>query len=77
MSCNDLFFVSNNTDETLHQRTQLSNVVLSKGITKKNELIEFLRPELSEAFECKVRFWLQGSYKSQTLLNNHRLKTVG
>ena len=68
MSCNDLFFVSNDTDETLHKRTQLSDVVLSKGITKKDELIEFLRPELSEAFECKVGFWLQGSYKSHTLI---------
>ena len=68
MSCNDLFFVGNDTDETLHQRTQLSDIVLSKGITKKNELIEFLRSELSEAFECNVRFWLQGSYKSHTLI---------
>jgi hypothetical protein len=68
MSCNDLFFVNNETDETLHQRTQLSNIVLSKGITKKDELIEFLKPELTEAFECKVDFWLQGSYKSKTLI---------
>jgi hypothetical protein len=68
MSCDDLFFVSNETDENLHQRTQLSDVVLTKGITKKNELIEFLRPELSEAFECKVGFLLQGSYKSHTLI---------
>lgn len=68
MSCNDLFFVSSETEESLHQRTQLSDVVLSKGISKKDELIEFLRPELSEAFECKVGFWLQGSYKSHTLI---------
>lgn len=39
-----------------------------KVLLKKNELIEFLRPELSEAFECEVRFWLQGSYKSHTLI---------
>lgn len=68
MSCSDLFFVNNDTDETLHKRTQLSSVVLSKGISKKDELIEFLREELSEAFECKVGFWLQGSYKSHTLI---------
>ncbi len=68
MNCSDLFFVSNDTDETLHQRTKLSDIILSKGIAKKNELIEFLRTELSEAFECKIGFWLQGSYKSRTLI---------
>ncbi|PHS61422.1 MAG: hypothetical protein COB09_17375 [Thalassobium sp.] len=68
MSCNELFFSSNDADVTLHQRTKLSDVILSKGITKKDELIEFLRPELSEAFECEVHFWLQGSYKSHTLI---------
>ncbi|HFL9255567.1 TPA: cyclic GMP-AMP synthase DncV-like nucleotidyltransferase, partial [Escherichia coli] len=68
MNCSDLFYADTNTENTLHQRTQLSEVILSKGIAKKNELIEFLRQELKEAFDCDVRFWLQGSYKSHTLI---------
>ncbi|MEM0419973.1 hypothetical protein J4U97_09950 [Escherichia coli] len=48
MNCSDLFYADTNTENTLHQRTQLSEVILSKGIAKKNELIEFLRQELKE-----------------------------
>ncbi|EPK0247651.1 nucleotide-binding domain-containing protein [Serratia marcescens] len=68
MNCNDLFYSHESPDNTLHQRTKLSSVILSKGISKKDELIEFLRQELKEAFDCDVGFWLQGSYKSRTLI---------
>lgn len=68
MNCSDLFYVNDNAFETLHKRTQLSDVVLGKGISKKNELIDFLREELKQAFDCNVGFWLQGSYKSHTLI---------
>tara|TARA_Y100000310_G_scaffold198957_1_gene198942 strand:+ start:2921 stop:4168 length:1248 start_codon:yes stop_codon:yes gene_type:complete len=37
-------------------------------VSRKNELIEFLRVELKEAFDCDVKFWIQGSYKSHTLI---------
>lgn len=67
MNCSDLFF-DNNTIETLHNRTKLSDVVLAKGITKKDELIEFLKVELCESFGCDIDFWIQGSYKSRTLI---------
>lgn len=68
MNCSELFYSDDKTIETLHKRTQLSEIVLSKGISKKNELIDFLREELKYAFECDVGFWLQGSYKSHTLI---------
>ncbi|MBY5984247.1 hypothetical protein KUW18_09100 [Halomonas sp. DP5Y7-2] len=69
MNCGELFYCSyDKAAETLHNRTQLSEIVLSKGISKKDELIDFLREELKHAFECDVRFWLQGSYKSHTLI---------
>lgn len=68
MNCNELFFSNDDTEETLHQRTKLSSVILDKGVAKKNELIEFMRGELSESFGCQVFFWLQGSYKSHTLI---------
>lgn len=68
MNCNELFYSSENNELTLHERTRLSTVVLQKGVAKKNELIEFLREELKSAFCCDVRFWLQGSYKSHTLI---------
>ncbi|WP_262016638.1 nucleotide-binding domain-containing protein [Serratia liquefaciens] len=68
MNCNDFFYSCENPENTLHQRTLLSDVILSKGISKKDELMEFLRQELKEAFDCDVRFWLQGSYKSKTLI---------
>jgi len=65
MNCGELFFPG---DNSLHERIKLSSVVSEKGIAKKNELIEFLRVELKEAFQCDVKFWLQGSYKSSTLI---------
>ncbi|MBI0566163.1 hypothetical protein F6Q05_22440, partial [Pectobacterium parmentieri] len=68
MNCSDLFYLTDNPENTLHQRTKISDVVLSKGIAKKDELIEFLREELKESFDCEVKFWLQGSYKSHTLI---------
>ncbi|EFH3111142.1 TPA: hypothetical protein K8250_002541 [Escherichia coli] len=68
MNCNELFYSADNHELTLHERTKLSTVVLDKGITKKNELIEFLREELKGSFGCDVKFWLQGSYKSHTLI---------
>lgn len=68
MNCSQLFYSVDESIETLHQRTKLSDIVLSKGINKKDEVIEFLKAELSAAFECKVEFWLQGSYKSSTLI---------
>lgn len=68
MNCNELFYSSEKNELTLHERIKLSTVVLDKGVTKKNELIEFLREELKGSFGCDVRFWLQGSYKSHTLI---------
>jgi len=67
MSCTNLFYLKD-SDETLHSRLTLSKLLLNKGVARKNELIEFLRVELKEAFDCDVRFWIQGSYKSHTLI---------
>lgn len=68
MNCNELFYSSEKNELTLHERLKLSTVVLDKGVAKKNELIEFLREELKGSFLCEVGFWLQGSYKSHTLI---------
>lgn len=68
MNCNELFYSPEKNELTLHERIKLSTLVLDKGVTKKNELIEFLREELKESFGCDVKFWLQGSYKSHTLI---------
>lgn len=68
MNCSDFFYSTTNVENTLHQRIKLSEVILNKGIAKKDELIEFLREELKAAFDCNVGFWLQGSYKSHTLI---------
>lgn len=68
MNCSNLFNSELDGEDSLHKRTKLSSLILTKGISKKDELIEFLRTELKEAFECEVRFWLQGSYKSHTLI---------
>lgn len=68
MNCADIFHNSDGSIETLNTRTKLSEVILKKGILKKDELIEYLRAELSEAFDCRVGFWLQGSRKSHTLI---------
>jgi hypothetical protein len=68
MNCSSLFYTQNNESNTLHERLKISKTILNKGISKKNELVEFLREELKETFDCEVRFWLQGSYKSTTLI---------
>ncbi|MDF2183487.1 hypothetical protein O1O06_01700 [Grimontia hollisae] len=68
MNCADMFYTSDGSIDTLHTRTKLSEVILKKGLLKKDELIEYLRAELSEAFGCQVGFWLQGSRKSHTLI---------
>ncbi|WP_318494412.1 cyclic GMP-AMP synthase DncV-like nucleotidyltransferase [Photobacterium leiognathi] len=68
MNCADMLNNLDSSIDTLHTRTKLSEVILKKGISKKDELIEYLRAELSEAFDCRVGFWLQGSRKSHTLI---------
>lgn len=68
MDCSTLLYSQNKELNTLHNRLKISEVVLTKGVYKKNELIDFLREELKETFDCEVRFWLQGSYKSHTLI---------
>jgi hypothetical protein len=68
VNCADLLYRQDNNENTLHERLKISDVVLKKGVAKKNELIEFLRVELKETFDCDVGFWVQGSYKSHTLI---------
>jgi hypothetical protein len=68
MNCSDLFYNNQSTFGTLHSRTKLSKSILSKGIAKKDALIDYLRAELEDSFGCSVKFWLQGSYKSFTLI---------
>ena len=68
MNCSSLLYTQNNESNTLHERLKISETILNKGVSKKDELVEFLREELKEAFDCEVRFWLQGSYKSKTLI---------
>lgn len=68
MNCSSLLYTQNNESITLHERLKISENILNKGVTKKDELVEFLREELKETFDCEVRFWLQGSYKSKTLI---------
>lgn len=68
MNCSDYFYSNDQNLDTLHRRTQLSETIKKKGIAKKDELVAYLKSELKEAFECDVRVWLQGSYKSHTLI---------
>ena len=68
MNCSEYFHSDNMNLDTLHKRTQLSETIKKKGISKKDELVAYLKSELKEAFECDVRVWLQGSYKSHTLI---------
>lgn len=67
MDCSEYFYHKDNTD-SLHERLKISEIIMKKGILKKDEIQEFLRVELKEVFKCDVRFWLQGSYKSRTLI---------
>lgn len=68
MNCSDLFYNNQSESGTLHSRITLSKNILNKGIAKKDALISYLRTELRESFDTDVKFWLQGSYKSFTLI---------
>ncbi|GEA04797.1 hypothetical protein KUL17_36940 [Alteromonas sp. KUL17] len=68
MDSSTLLYSQNKESNTLHSRLIISEAVLKKGVSKKDELVDFLREELRETFDCEVRFWLQGSYKSHTLI---------
>ncbi|CAH7449904.1 AGS_C domain-containing protein [Vibrio chagasii] len=68
MNCSDLFYNKQSESGTLHSRITLSQNILDKGIAKKDALIRYLRPELEGAFDTDVKFWLQGSRKSFTLI---------
>ncbi|MFD2177419.1 cyclic GMP-AMP synthase DncV-like nucleotidyltransferase [Veronia pacifica] len=69
MNCSDLFYNSKSDSTTLHSRIKLSKNILDAGVAKKKSLIDYLRTELEDSFDTDVKFWLQGSYKSSTLIS--------
>lgn len=63
-----LFFNSDNDENTLHDRTSLTDEQLSEAKQKKDALLGYLKSDLSATLDVDVRHWLQGSYKSHTLI---------
>jgi len=67
-NCDDFFYDQSDVSDTLHNRLKISKGIKEKALSWKEQLIEFLRPELKSMFDCDVKFWIQGSHKSHTLI---------
>lgn len=65
--CTSLFYDQNQSN-TLHSRISLSDTQISRAIKAKDELLNFVKPMLSEIFDYPVRHWIQGSWKNHTLI---------
>lgn len=62
-----LFFDITDT-ETLSRRISLTPEQIEDARSKKDKLLELIKPELSSSLETTVKHWLQGSYKNHTLI---------
>jgi len=63
-----VFYSSDAEKETVNKRVTLLNEQLEYARTKKNELLSYLKKELSSRLKISVVYWLQGSYKNRTLI---------
>ncbi|HHQ6602464.1 TPA: cyclic GMP-AMP synthase DncV-like nucleotidyltransferase [Serratia fonticola] len=67
-SCGLCFYDASGNNDSLHARLRISDVIKDKAVSWKDQLIEYLRQDLKDIFNCEVGFWIQGSYKSHTLI---------
>ncbi|GIU24319.1 cyclic GMP-AMP synthase DncV-like nucleotidyltransferase [Shewanella sp. MBTL60-007] len=63
-----VFYSTNDEKETVSKRVTLLDEQLEYARTKKNELLSYLKKELSNNLNIPVGYWLQGSYKNRTLI---------
>ena len=63
-----VFYSINDEKETVSKRVTLLDEQLEYARSKKNELLSFLKAELSSNLNIPVVYWLQGSYKNRTLI---------
>ena len=68
----NLFYDSDNEVETLFSRVSLTKEQIEDARSKKDTLLEYLKPEMSSALDVRVKHWLQGSYKNHTLIRPAR-----
>ena len=65
--CSKMFY-EDSQNETLSSRLTLSPEQLEDAQNKKDNLLSYIKPELSRVFDTPVKHWLQGSYKNHTLI---------
>lgn len=68
MGLSGKLFFDDNESETLFTRISLTPEQMEDARTKKDKLLELIKPELSSSLEVPVKHWLQGSYKNHTLI---------
>lgn len=66
--CSNLFFSTDDAQDTLFSRISLSENQVKSARTRKNELLEYIKPNLSRLLDVPVKHWLQGSYKNHTVI---------
>lgn len=65
--CSELFY-KKDSNETLSSRITLTEGQVSDARKKKDDLLAFIKTEISTALNESVKHWLQGSYKNHTLI---------
>lgn len=66
--CANFFYDGEKETATLHNRISIDENQLKQAITKKDDLLSFLKPELQDSVGYSVKHSLQGSYKNHTLI---------
>lgn len=69
----NLFLSSNGDKETLNKRVTLLAEQIEYARTKKDQLLNYLKSELSTRLAIPVGYCLQGSYKNHTLIRPVRM----
>lgn len=68
MGLSSKLFFENSDEETLFSRISLTQEQIKDAKEKKDNLLELIKPEISNSLEVPVRHWLQGSYKNHMLI---------
>ena len=67
------FYSTNQDTETLAKRVTLLEEQASAARQEKDNLLKFLKSELSEHLEIRVGYWIQGSFKNHTAIRPVRI----
>jgi hypothetical protein len=67
------YFYSKSEDNTLHSRITIPDKHINIAIENKEKLLKYIKEKLKEELDFEVKTWIQGSYKSATLIRSHKI----